>query len=82
MSSRPRRRPLPVTAPAEEQPGSHLPPRPGRHGRLTEPPSDHQVKGPDNALVPAAIEIARQREEDRRRAARRYGPAGLAATAL
>jgi hypothetical protein len=45
MWSGPRRSPVPVTAPAEEQPGSHLPPGPPRR-RADRPPIDHQVKGP------------------------------------
>jgi hypothetical protein len=45
MWSGPRRSPVPVIAPAEEHPGSHLPPGPPRR-RTDGTPTDHQVRGP------------------------------------
>src|SRR5258708_24988541 len=77
MWSGPRGSPAPEIASAEEQPGSHIPPA-RRDGGLTRP-VDHQVRGPTSMHPYLLQEIARQREEDLRRAARRYGPAGLVA---
>src|SRR5262249_30646943 len=72
--SGPRRSPVLVTAPAEQQPGSHLPPA-RRHGGLTEP---HRSPDEGTTSVHSYLleGIARLREEDLRRAAGQYGPAG------
>jgi hypothetical protein len=46
MWSGPRRSPVPVIAPAEEQPGSHVPPSPPRR-RTDRPPHPLNVRNPD-----------------------------------